>query len=143
MSTERGSALTIARTQALRSPLPEYEGGLPADELWLRARAAQFARAAGLRFLLVLDAARYMRLTGQQIGAEVVGRAYRGPEGARLAVPLLYLQQASLATRAEADQVLAHEATHLKWPSYGHKVAAFDRAQWLLDQVGESVSADC
>ncbi|GJF30278.1 hypothetical protein KNE206_29780 [Kitasatospora sp. NE20-6] len=137
MSTERGSAITIARTRALRSPLPACEADLPADVPWLRARAPHFARAAGLRFLLILDAAKYTRLTGQQIGVEVVGRAYRGPESARLAVPLLYLQQAALATRTEADQVLAHEVTHLKWPSYGHKVKAFDRAQWLLAQVGQ------
>ncbi|MFC5645368.1 hypothetical protein [Kitasatospora cinereorecta] len=137
MATERGSAITIARTRALRSPLLAHEADLPADAPWLRGRAQQFTRAAGLRFLLVLDAAQYSRLTGQQIGVEVVGRAYRGPENARMAVPLLYLQQAALATRTEADQVLAHEVTHLKWPSYGHKIKAFDRAQWLLDQVGQ------
>ncbi|RKE03010.1 hypothetical protein [Streptomyces sp. TLI_171] len=140
MSTERGSALTIARTRALRSPLPACEAALPADQLWLRARAQQFARAAGLRFLLVLDSAKYTRLSGQRVGAEVVGRAYRGPESTRLPVPLLYLQQDALATRAEADQVLAHEVTHLKWPSYGHKVAAFDRAQWLLDHLEPSLA---
>ena len=136
MSTQHGHSTTIERTRALCSPLPADEASLPVDPTWLSARALDFARVAGMRFLLVLDAGRYGRLTGQQLSTADVGRAYLGPANARLAVPLLYLQPAALASRGDADQVLAHEVTHLKWPSYGHKVLAFERAQWLLNQIG-------
>lgn len=136
MTVHRGHPVTDARHAALRSPLPEHERDLPVDTAWLRRRAKQFAYVSQRPFHLVVDLQAYASVTGMPFYAHYAAQIYRGPENARLAVPLMAVNLALVTSREEADRALAHETMHLVVPSYGHKEAAFARAQLLLDDVG-------
>nr|BEK71297.1 hypothetical protein KPHV_85240 [Kitasatospora purpeofusca] len=136
MGSHRGHPLTTARTEALVSPLAAGEAVQAPTASWLRDRARLFSTAASVRFHLITQAGLYTRMTGEQLSTGDIGRAYFGPDGARLPVPLVYLNLPALGTRRAADQALAHEVMHIGWPSYGHKAIAFDRAQHVLDTVG-------
>ncbi|MFE3559846.1 hypothetical protein ACFXKW_34065 [Streptomyces sp. NPDC059193] len=137
MTVHRGHPRTDARHAALRSPLPEQERELPVDQAWLRRRAKQFTLVSGQPFHLVVDLQAYASVTGMHFYPNYAAQIYTGPEHARLAVPLLAINLKMVTTREEADRALAHETMHLVVPSYGHKAAAFVRAQLLLDQVGQ------
>ena len=137
MTVHRGDPRTDARHAALVSPLPEHERALPVDMTWLRRRARVFAHVAQRPFHLVVDLQAYASATGLVFHSHYAAQVYRGPEHARLPVPLMAVNLALVTTREEADRALAHETMHLVVPSYGHKVKAFDRAQLLLDQVGQ------
>lgn len=141
MTVHRGHPVTDARHAALRSPLPDHQRSLPVDTVWLRRRARQFARISQRPFHLVLDLQAYASVTGIPFYGHYAAQVYRGPEGARLATPLMAVNLALVTTREEADRALAHETMHLVVPSYGHKQAAFDRAQLLLDEIGELETA--
>ncbi|MFD7900504.1 hypothetical protein [Streptomyces sp. NPDC059743] len=142
MTVHRGHPLTNARHAALRCPLPEHERALPVDLAWLRRRAKMFAHVSQRPFHLVVDLKAYASVTGMDFYPHYAAQVYRGPETARLSVPLMAVNLALVASREEADRALAHETMHLVVPSYGHKQAAFERAQLLLDQVGQlAVSA--
>ena len=136
MATHRGHPLTIARTEALVSPLASAEAVQVPTAAWLRDRARLFSAAAEVKFHLITSAALYTRMTGEQLNDGDIGRAHLGPAEARLPVPLVYLNVGALETRRAADQALAHETMHVGWPSYGHKAIAFERAQQVLDTVG-------
>ncbi|MGW4894589.1 hypothetical protein ACWEQL_20285 [Kitasatospora sp. NPDC004240] len=136
MTYHRGHPVTVARHEALRSPLPDQEQLLPVDGEWLHARAVLFREAAERPFELTLDVAEYSRRTGLAFHAHYVAQVYRGDDGCRLATPLMILNLALVPTRRAADKALAHEAMHLRVPSYGHKREAFACAQAILDRVG-------
>ncbi|TGB15483.1 hypothetical protein [Streptomyces sp. MZ04] len=137
MTVHRGHPVTDARHSALRSPLAEHERDLPVDAAWLRRRAKQFAHVSQRPFHLVVDLQAYASVTGLPFYAHYAAQVYRGPESARLTVPLMAVNLSLVTTREEADRALAHETMHLVVPSYGHKEAAFARAQLLLDEVGQ------
>ncbi|MFE4516708.1 hypothetical protein ACFRMQ_21230 [Kitasatospora sp. NPDC056783] len=136
MATHRGHPLTIARTEALVSPLAAPDAEQLPTTTWLRDRARLFSAAAKVKFHLITSAALYTRMTGEQLSSGDVGRAYSGPASARLPVPLVYLNLEVLGTRRAVDKALAHEVMHVGWPSYGHKAIAFERAQQVLNAVG-------
>lgn len=136
-TTRRGHALTVERTEALLHGLPTEIAALPADVDWLRWRAELFAKATGTRVRLVVTPVAYRALTGLAPAPGAVGHACLYAHGVRLVRPVVYLAPARLADRGAAEQVLAHEFMHVKWPSYGHKLAAFAAAQHLLDVVAE------
>jgi hypothetical protein len=137
----RAHALTIERTEALRHALPAGIAELPADEEWLRWRAALFAKAADTRVRLTLTPLAYRALTGLAPAPGAAGHACIYAHGDRLARPVVYLDPARLADRGAAERVLAHEFMHVKCPSYGHKRAGFDLAQRLLDAVATDPEA--
>ncbi|MEU5959308.1 hypothetical protein [Streptomyces sp. NPDC047525] len=137
MTVHRGHPVTDTRHAALRSPLPEHERDLPVDVTWLRRRAKQFAYVSQRTFHLVVDLQAYASVTGVPFFAHYAAQVYRGPENARLTVPLMAVNLSLVTTREEADRALAHETMHLVVPSYGHKQAAFTRAQLMLDEVGQ------
>ncbi|MGW7198998.1 hypothetical protein [Streptomyces chryseus] len=141
MTVHRGHPVTNARHAALHSPLPENERGLPVDTAWLRRRARLFAAVSGQPFHLVVDLQSYASATGLTFYPHYAAQVYTGPREARLAVPLMALNLDMVATREEADRALAHETMHLVVPSYGHKAAAFAKAQFLLDEVGQLAGA--
>jgi len=140
MTTHRGDPRTDARHAALRSPLPDHERDLPLDVAWLRRRAKMFVHVSQRQFHLIVDLQAYASVTGMPFYAHYAAQVYRGPESARLSVPLMAVNLALVTTREEADRALAHESMHLVVPSYGHKEKAFARAQLLLDQVGQLAS---
>lgn len=129
------SAVVQQRHQRLRHHLDPHDSAQPTDLWWLITRAHRYAAAAGITIDVVLDAQTYQRRTGLSVGTWWAGAAYTGPPGARLAVPLLYLNPRLLLTRGDAETVIAHEVMHARWPSYGHRRIAFERAQQLLDAV--------
>ncbi|WP_328372976.1 hypothetical protein OG800_49425 (plasmid) [Streptomyces sp. NBC_00445] len=141
MTIHRGDPRTDARHAALRSPLPDDERTLEVDAAWLRHRAKLFAVAAQRPFHLVVDLQAYASVTGMPFYDHYVAQVYRGPEGARLSVPLMALNLSRIPTREDADRALAHEGMHLVVPSYGHKEKAFARAQVILDEVGHLTTA--
>jgi lysine/ornithine N-monooxygenase len=132
----RGHPLTVARHEALRSPLPPAELGLPVTTQWLRARAELFARVAERHFRLTFDPAQYSKATGLLFAPHYVAQVYRGEPDQRWEVPLMVVNLARVLTREAADRVFAHETMHLRVPSYGHKRQAFAWAQQALDRVG-------
>ncbi|NUU20931.1 MAG: hypothetical protein HOV68_05355 [Streptomycetaceae bacterium] len=134
-TVHRGSPVTTARHEALRSPLPAEQLALPAPTTWLRERAGQFAAVAERPFHLLFDLAEYTRRTGLPFAAHYVAQVYRGEPDARLGVPLMVINLAHVPTREAADRVFAHELMHLRVPSYGHKKQAFAWAQRALDQL--------
>ncbi|RLU82042.1 hypothetical protein CTZ27_31305 [Streptomyces griseocarneus] len=141
MTVHRGHPLTNARHAALRSPLPDHERDLPVDMGWLRRRAKMFAHVAQRPFHLVVDLQAYASATGLPFYPHYAAQVFRGPEEARLSTPLMAINLDLVTTREEADRALAHESMHLVVPSYGHKEKAFERAQLLLDQVGQLATA--
>ncbi|MCX4792025.1 hypothetical protein OG369_43095 [Streptomyces sp. NBC_01221] len=141
MTVHRGHPVTDARHAALRSPLPENERGLPVDAAWLRRRARLFAAVSERPFHLVVDLQSYASVTGLTFYPHYAAQVYTGPKEARLTVPLMAVNLSMVTTREEADRALAHETMHLVVPSYGHKAAAFAKAQHLLDEVGQSAGA--
>lgn len=134
MTYRRWHPVTIARHEALRSPLPRCEQLQAADAGWLPTRADLFRQAAGCPFDLTLNADDFSRRTGLAVHSNDVAHAYWG---SRVETPLLIVNLALATTRLQCDQALAHEVMHLLVPSYGHKQAAFARAQAVLDRVGE------
>ncbi|MCX5216209.1 hypothetical protein OG689_44545 [Kitasatospora sp. NBC_00240] len=140
MTVHRGDPRTVARHEALRSPLPAEELLEPVTTKWLRNRAGLFMRAASRPFALTFDLARYSEASGLAFHEHYVAQVYRGDAGNRLDVPLMAVNLALVPTREAADKVLAHESMHLRWPSYGHKRQAFAGAQNLLDKVGLDAS---
>ncbi|MEU0217927.1 hypothetical protein ABZ281_23705 [Streptomyces sp. NPDC006265] len=138
---DRAHPVTEQRHAELRSPLPEDERNLPVDVHWLRRRAKQFASVSQRDFHLVLDLAAYASISGMPFLSHYAAQVYRGPKSARLKVPLMAVNLQLVTTREEADRALAHETMHLVVPSYGHKAAAFARAQLLLDKVGQLTAA--
>lgn len=136
MTYHRGHPLTVARHEALLSPLPAPESLLPVDTRWLRARADLFKEAAERPFTLTFDTAGYSEATGLPFHPHFVAQVFRGEPESRLDVPLMALNLARVTTRADADRALAHECMHLRVPSYGHKREAFACAQNILDRVG-------
>ncbi|MEU6405410.1 hypothetical protein [Streptomyces sp. NPDC046985] len=141
MTYHRGHPLTVARHEALLSPLPPGQAQLPVDTRWLRARAELFREAAERPFALTFDSTRYTETTGLHFHPHYVAQVYRGEEDARLETPLMVVNLARVPTRADADRVLAHECMHLRVPSYGHKKIAFAYAQEILDQVASLTAA--
>lgn len=125
--------LTQRRHAALRSPLPDDLQRAVPTEAWLRRRCVQLLAAADVAAELVFDADEYEARTGRPADPWRAGEVFRGRG---MDVPLLYIRLALLPDNAEADRVITHEVMHLRWPSYGHKQAAFERAQQLLDAVG-------
>ncbi|MFH9820806.1 hypothetical protein [Streptomyces sp. NPDC017230] len=138
---DRAHPVTEQRHADLRSPLLEHERDLPVDVNWLRRRAKLFATVSGRDFHLVTDLAAYASISGMPYLSHYAAQVYLGPKTARLRVPLMAINLELVTTREEADRALAHEAMHLVVPSYGHKAAAFARAQLLLDQVGQLTAA--
>jgi hypothetical protein len=136
MTFHRGHPLTVARHEALRSPLPQDELGTAVDPQWLRSRADLFMEAAERSFVLTLDLDHYASRTGLQFHTHYAAQVFRGKHTQRLEVPLMAVNLVHVRTREAADKVLAHECMHLRVPSYGHKTAAFACAQRLLDGVG-------
>ncbi|MEU8591443.1 hypothetical protein AB0C59_31285 [Streptomyces sp. NPDC048664] len=134
---DRAHPVTEQRHADLRSPLPEHERDLPVDVSWLRRRAKLFATVSERNFHLVTDLAAYASISGMPYLSHYAAQVYLGPKTARLKVPLMAINLGLVTTREEADRALAHETMHLVVPSYGHKAAAFARAQLLLDQVGQ------
>ncbi|MFC7986503.1 hypothetical protein [Streptomyces sp. NPDC057336] len=134
---DRAHPVTEQRHADLRSPLPEHERALPVDVSWLRWRAKQFAAVSQRNFHPTTDLAKYAAITGMPYLSHYAAQVYLGPKTARLKVPLMAINLALVTTREEADRALAHETMHLVVPSYGHKAAAFARAQLLLDKVGQ------
>ncbi|WP_430787172.1 hypothetical protein [Actinoplanes sp. G11-F43] len=127
--------ITQLRTQELRHHLDPHLAAMPADPWWLVTRTHQFAAAAGITVDVVLDAVTWCRRTGLQVGRWWAGAAFVGEPGARVPVPLIYLNRQLCPTRGQAELVIVHEMMHARWPSYGHRKIAFDRAQQLLDVV--------
>ncbi|WP_327740597.1 hypothetical protein OG749_47060 (plasmid) [Streptomyces nojiriensis] len=138
---DRAHPVTEMRHAGLQSPLPEHERDLPVDMPWLRRRAKQFASVSQRSFHLVVDLAAYASISGMPFLSHYAAQVYLGPKNARLRVPLMAINLGLVTTREEADRALAHETMHLVVPSYGHKKAAFARAQLLLDQVGQLAAA--
>ncbi|KOV42355.1 hypothetical protein ACIPWL_10920 [Streptomyces sp. NPDC090023] len=138
---DRAHPVTEQRHADLRSPLPEHERGLPVDVHWLRRRAKLFAAVSERDFHLVTDLAAYASVSGMPYLAHYAAQVYTGPKAAPLKVPLMAINLQLVTTREEADRALAHETMHLVVPSYGHKAAAFARAQLLLDEVGQLTAA--
>ncbi|MET9835097.1 hypothetical protein ABZ508_10445 [Streptomyces lavendulocolor] len=138
---DRAHPVTEQRHAALRSPLPEHERDLPVDVHWLRRRAKMFSAVSGREFHLVTDLAAYASVSGMPYLSHYAAQVYLGPKSARLKVPLMAMNLGLVTTREEADRALAHETMHLVVPSYGHKTAAFARAQLLLDKVGQLAAA--
>ncbi|MBT1186986.1 hypothetical protein HET69_24055 [Streptomyces sp. CJ_13] len=138
---DRAHPVTEQRHADLRSPLPEHERDLPVDLNWLRRRAKQFAYVSQREFHLVTDLSKYTSISGMPFLKHYAAQVYRGPKKARLRVPLMAINLGLVSTREQADRALAHETMHLVVPSYGHKAAAFARAQLLLDQVGQLTAA--
>lgn len=136
MTLHKGHPLTMARHEALVSPLAEAECGQAVDPRWLRERAELFMEASQLPFTLTFDLARYSHVTGLKFHAHYAAQVFLGEYGRRLDIPLMAVNLAHVATKEAADRVFAHEVMHLRWPSYGHKQVAFDRAQNVLDTVG-------
>ncbi|MCM2430905.1 hypothetical protein [Streptomyces sp. RKAG337] len=132
----RGHPLTIARHEALSSPLPAEERDSPVDTRWLRSRGGLFAQAAQRPFELTFDLVWYAKRTGLPFHPHYVAQVYRGEPEQRLEVPLMVVNLARVRTREAADKVLAHESMHLRVPSYGHKREAFACAQEILNAVG-------
>jgi hypothetical protein len=132
----RGHPVTVARHEALRSPLPAEQLLLPVDTTWLHSRAELFRQAAQRPFTLTVDVAEYSKVTGLPFHPHYVAQVYRGEAGHRLPVPLMVVNLDQVPTREAADKVLAHETMHLRVPSYGHKREAFACAQAILDLVG-------
>lgn len=124
------------RHRQLHHQLHDAVAALPADPWWLITRTHQYAAAAGISVEVVLDDASYRRRTGLDVGAWWVGAAYTGTPGDRSAKPLIYLNPRLIPTRGDGELIIAHEIMHGRWPSYGHRAVAFDRAQRLLDRVG-------
>ncbi|MFJ5850492.1 hypothetical protein [Streptomyces sp. NPDC092903] len=141
MTVHRGHPVTNARHAALHSPLPAHERALPVDTAWLRRRARLFAAVSDRPFHLVVDLQAYSSVTGLTFYPHYAAQVYTGPEDAQLTVPLMAVNLSMVTTREEADRALAHETMHLVVPSYGHKAAAFAKAQLLLDEVGQLVGA--
>ncbi|MER5549885.1 hypothetical protein ABT072_47730 [Streptomyces sp. NPDC002589] len=136
---DRAHPVTEKRHADLRSPLPEHERDLPVDVNWLRRRARQFAAVSQREFHVVTDLSKYSSISGMPFHSHYAAQVYLGPRTARLRVPLMAINLGLVTTREEADRALAHETMHLVVPSYGHKEAAFARAQLLLDKVGQHV----
>ena len=132
----RGHPLTVARHEALRSPLPKAELTMPVTTQWLRARAGMFAQVAQRPFDLTFDLARYSKVTGVSFRDHYVAQVFRGAAEQRWDMPLMAMNLARVPTREAADRALAHETMHLRVPSYGHKREAFAWAQQALDRVG-------
>lgn len=124
-----------ARHRQLRHHLDHAAAAALTDAWWLITRVHEYATAAGITVDVVLDAVSYRRRTGLDVGVWWAGAAYTGPPAARRAKPLIYLNPQLVPTRGEAELVIAHEVMHARWPSYGHRPAAFARAQYLLDTV--------
>lgn len=132
----RAHATTIARTQALRHHLPAETAARPVDAGWISLRTARFEAASGVSVRLVLRAATYRSLTGQLPSPRAAGQAcLYALDGTRMNPAVVFLDLSLLHDRGQADRVLAHEFMHVCWPSYGHKAAAFERAQQLLDAL--------
>ncbi|OIV36993.1 hypothetical protein BIV57_13475 [Mangrovactinospora gilvigrisea] len=140
MSQLRGHPLTTARTRALRSPLSPSQARLPLGFPWLRQRVAHFVDVAERDCELMVDLQAYAAATGITFADNCAAQVYWGPVEQRRPVPLLAVNLALVPTCGEADQVLAHEFMHLRWPSYGHKAVAFQRAQGLLDRLAAPVA---
>jgi hypothetical protein len=121
------------RHRQLQHHLNPATAALPADLWWLITRTHQYAAAAGIGVDVVLDAASYHRRTGLTVGPWWAGAAYTGEPGNRPAKPLIYLNPRLIPTRGDGELVIAHEVMHGRWPSYGHRAVAFDRAQRLID----------
>ncbi|MDX3206265.1 hypothetical protein [Streptomyces scabiei] len=138
---DRAHPVTEQRHADLRSPLTEQERDLPVDVNWLRWRAKLFAAVSGREFHVVTDLSAYASVSGMPYLSHYAAQVYLGPKSARLRVPLMAINLALVTTREEADRALAHETMHLVVPSYGHKAAAFARAQLLLDKVGQLTAA--
>jgi hypothetical protein len=124
-----------ARHQQLRHYLDDVTAERPADLWWLITRTHQYAAAAGITVDVVLDALSYRRRTGLDVDPWWAGATYTGMPGARPVRPLVYLNPRLIATRGDGELVIVHEIMHGRWPSYGHRAVAFDRAQQLLDTV--------
>ncbi|MFD8732321.1 hypothetical protein [Streptomyces sp. NPDC059611] len=137
---DRAHPVTEQRHAALRSPLQTHELDTSVDVNWLRQRAKLFATVSGRDFHVVTDLAAYASISGMPYLSHYAAQVYLGPETARLRVPLMAINLKLVTTREEADRALAHETMHLVVPSYGHKAAAFARAQLLLDKVGQLTS---
>ncbi|MFF7647864.1 hypothetical protein [Streptomyces canus] len=140
MTLHKGHPLTMARHEALVSPLPVVECVQAVDPRWLRTRAELFMEASQLPFALTFDLARYSQVTGLTFHAHYAAQVFLGEHDSRLDIPLMAVNLTHVPTREAADRVFAHEVMHLRWPSYGHKRVAFDRAQNVLDMVGTLVA---
>ncbi|MEU1812986.1 hypothetical protein [Micromonospora aurantiaca (nom. illeg.)] len=124
------------RHRRLRHRLPTGTANLPADPQWLLDRVLTYAEAAKVPVTVILDAQAYTARTGVPVTPLTAGDCYTGPPGDRAAVRVIYLSPVLLPTRGVAECVIAHEIMHARWPSYGHRPIAFQRAQELLDHVG-------
>lgn len=131
----RRPTVTQRRHAALTSRLRPAQATRPVTPRWLKHRFGQFVELAGVPADLTVDAEEYQARTGRPPDPDRAGEVFTGPASARWDRALVYLNPAHLPNREEADRVFAHEIMHLRWPSYGHKSVAFQRAQHLLDTV--------
>src|SRR6266568_355254 len=115
---------------------PELATG-PVTEQYAHARARQFLAAAQVDAEITFDASVYQQRTARALDPRTAGELFRGPSDDRMPIPLLYFNLALAPDRQELDRILSHEVMHAGWPSYGHKEAAFTRAQRLLDTVDQ------
>jgi len=129
------SALVQTRHRQLHHHLADDQARMVTDAGWLISRAHRYAAAAEVLIEVVLDPAQFARRTGLSVPDTWAGVAYTGPAHQRLRAALVYLNQALMPTRGDAERVIAHEIMHVRWPSYGHREVAFTRAQQLLDTV--------
>lgn len=135
-TVHRAHPSTVSRTRALRHSLPTEIASLPVDAGWLALRTEKFEAASGIGVRLVLSLAAYHRLTGRRPSPDAAGHACLfAPDGSRFPLPVVFLNPGLLRDRGDAEQVLAHEFMHARWPSYGHKREGFERAQQLLDAL--------
>jgi hypothetical protein len=134
-TARRGHPVTTARTSALVHHLPAAVAAGRVDAGWLALRARRFAAASGRPAVVCCDSAAFTAATGVQVDDGTVGMAYLGQPGNRLPVAMIYLNLGRLPDRGTAERVLAHEWMHVCRPALGHKAAAFQLAQQLLDAV--------
>lgn len=129
----RRAAATQARHFALTHHLPAGVAAEPASARWVRQRARRYAAAAGVELHTVTTSPdRYTALTGIPVGPDDWGKA-SWAAGRHI----VYIQpHCGGGTKGGVELVVAHEISHLRWPSYGHRTVFFDRVQRLVDTAG-------
>jgi len=125
------SETTMRRHFSLRHLLGPAEAAQPATSIWVAERIHRYAGVAGIGpVVAVTSGSEYHALSDRPVAPGMWGEANWacGP------LPVVYVDPAKAATRGSAELVVAHEISHVKWRSYGHRRVLFDRCQALIDQ---------
>lgn len=104
----------------------------PTSRDWVATRLAEYCHFVSVAADFTADPALYCALTGRAKDLYRAGEVFRFSPPQR---PLVHVNLRLAPTLGQAELVIAHEVMHLRWPSYGHKQIAFQRAQELLDSI--------